>query len=89
MPVLLAVSREIAMSSLREWAAKSNSAASKTLRVNWLGKYKTALQLVGVCAAFVFRDEHHLFGPHMGGAHLPHLRCSGWSLAPTWAARTL
>ena len=42
------------------------------LRVNALGKYKTALQLVGISAMYVFRDEHHFFGSHMSGVPLLH-----------------
>ena len=42
------VSRELAMSALREWAASAGPAARNLVNVNWIGKYKTTLQLVSL-----------------------------------------
>lgn len=47
------ISREIAMSALREWAASSSAEARSAVAVNWLGKYKTTLQLMSL-AMLVF-----------------------------------
>jgi phosphatidylglycerophosphate synthase len=44
-PVVIMIGREITMSALREWAAASGSAAHRAVKVNTLGKYKTALQV--------------------------------------------
>ena len=43
-PVIIMIGREITMSALREWAAASGGAAHRAVKVNTLGKYKTALQ---------------------------------------------
>ena len=37
------------------------------IAVNALGKWKTALQMVGLNSMYVWRDQAHLFGPKMGG----------------------
>ena len=42
--MLIMIGREITMSALREWAAASGGAAHRAVKVNTLGKYKTALQ---------------------------------------------
>ena len=42
------VSRELAMSALREFAASAGSAARNLVNVSWVGKYKTTLQLVSL-----------------------------------------
>lgn len=44
----LVVCRELAMSALRELAASQGPAARGVVAVNWVGKYKTALQLVSL-----------------------------------------
>ena len=44
-PVVLMIAREITMSALREWAAASGGGAHKAVKVNSLGKWKTALQV--------------------------------------------
>ena len=43
-PVVIMIGREITMSALREWAAASGGAAHRAVKVNTLGKFKTALQ---------------------------------------------
>ena len=42
------ISRELAMSALREWAASLGPAARSVVAVNWVGKYKTTAQLVSL-----------------------------------------
>ena len=42
------ISRELAMSALREWAASAGPAARNIVNVNWAGKVKTTLQLVSL-----------------------------------------
>ena len=44
--------------------------AVQRIAVNALGKWKTVLQMVGVCSMYVWRDQAHLFGPEMGGESL-------------------
>jgi CDP-diacylglycerol---glycerol-3-phosphate 3-phosphatidyltransferase len=61
-PVTLMIAREITMSSLREWAAVSGSGAHKAVKVNPLGKWKTALQMVAMSLLLVFRNGDHLLG---------------------------
>lgn len=54
-PVAVMVGREITMSSLREWAAGCGDAARGAVKVNSLGKWKTALQMAGLTALLVLR----------------------------------
>lgn len=61
-PVLLIIGREIAMSSLREWASASSSNARDAVKVNSLGKWKTALQMVGISSLLALRESQRLFG---------------------------
>mmetsp|Transcript_7472 Transcript_7472/g.22112 ORF Transcript_7472/g.22112 Transcript_7472/m.22112 type:complete len:306 (+) Transcript_7472:187-1104(+) len=61
-PVLFIIGREIAMSSLREWAAKAGGNASKAVKVNSLGKWKTALQMVGISALLALRESSRILG---------------------------
>jgi CDP-diacylglycerol---glycerol-3-phosphate 3-phosphatidyltransferase len=42
------ISREITMSALREWAAALGPEAHAAVAVSWMGKWKTALQMVSV-----------------------------------------
>ena len=42
------ISRELAMSALREWAASLGAEARGLVAVNSMGKYKTTLQLVSL-----------------------------------------
>jgi CDP-diacylglycerol--glycerol-3-phosphate 3-phosphatidyltransferase len=46
LPVSIIVSREIAVSALREWMAEQGKRAS--VQVSKLGKYKTALQMISI-----------------------------------------
>lgn len=43
---LIIIGREIAISALREWMAKIG--ASSSVAVHWLGKFKTAAQMVAI-----------------------------------------
>ncbi|KAL4419628.1 hypothetical protein ABPG77_008569 [Micractinium sp. CCAP 211/92] len=62
LPVCLIISREITMSALREWAASSSSGAHQAVKVNSLGKWKTALQMVAMSLLLVLRNADHLLG---------------------------
>ena len=42
------ISRELAMSALREWAASMGPEVRSAVAVNWVGKYKTTFQLVSL-----------------------------------------
>ncbi|GLI71492.1 hypothetical protein VaNZ11_016707 [Volvox africanus] len=55
-PVVLIICREITMSALREWAAAAGGGASKAVKVNTLGKWKTALQMVSMSVLLVVRQ---------------------------------
>ncbi|KAI7840613.1 hypothetical protein COHA_005635 [Chlorella ohadii] len=61
-PVCLMIGREITMSALREWAAASGGGAHKAVKVNSLGKWKTALQMVAMSALLLLRNADHLLG---------------------------
>lgn len=66
LPVVVVVCREIAMSALREWAAASDTNSSggskgggggarSAVKVNSLGKWKTALQMAAMVALLALR----------------------------------
>ncbi|KAG2427636.1 hypothetical protein HXX76_012287 [Chlamydomonas incerta] len=55
-PVVLIICREITMSALREWAAAAGGGVSKAVKVNTLGKWKTALQMVSMSVLLVVRQ---------------------------------
>lgn len=52
MPVMtcLIIGREITMSALREWAAALGPEAHSAVAVSWMGKWKTATQMVSLTA---------------------------------------
>jgi CDP-diacylglycerol--glycerol-3-phosphate 3-phosphatidyltransferase len=54
---LIIIGREIAVSALREWMAQIG--ASENVAVNWVGKFKTILQMVAI-PVLLFNDP--LFG---------------------------
>lgn len=56
-PIILIICREITMSALREWAAAAGGAAHKAVKVNSLGKWKTALQMVSMCFLLLGRQS--------------------------------
>lgn len=62
LPVVIIICREIAMSALREWAAASDTGKSgggggarSAVKVNSLGKWKTALQMAAMVALLALR----------------------------------
>lgn len=55
-PVMLIICREITMSALREWAAAAGGGAHKAVKVNALGKWKTALQMTAMSLLLFCRD---------------------------------
>ncbi|GAX83858.1 hypothetical protein CEUSTIGMA_g11283.t1 [Chlamydomonas eustigma] len=59
-PVVIMICREVTMSALREWAASAGGAAHKAVKVNSLGKWKTALQMVAMSALLVARQPEAL-----------------------------
>lgn len=60
--VIAIIGREITMSALREWAALSSSGAHKAVKVNSLGKWKTAVQMVSMSVLLVLRRGTLLVG---------------------------
>ncbi|KAF5831953.1 phosphatidylglycerophosphate synthase [Dunaliella salina] len=56
LPVAIIICREITMASLREWAAASGGGAHKAVKVNSLGKWKTACQMLSMSALLVVRQ---------------------------------
>lgn len=60
--VIAIIGREITMSALREWAAMSSSGAHKAVKVNSLGKWKTAVQMVAMSVLLVCREATVLVG---------------------------
>lgn len=66
-PVAVMVGREITMSSLREWAAGCGDAARGAVKVNSLGKWKTALQMAGLTALLVLRAPEEAIAHELGG----------------------
>lgn len=55
-PVIIIICREITMSALREWAAAAGGSAHKAVKVNSLGKWKTALQMTSMSIMLFCRD---------------------------------
>lgn len=60
--VIAIIGREITMSALREWAALSSSGAHKAVKVNSLGKWKTAVQMAAMSMLLVCREATVLVG---------------------------
>ncbi|KAG1656175.1 hypothetical protein FOA52_008714 [Chlamydomonas sp. UWO 241] len=56
LPVAMMICREITMSALREWAAAAGGAAHKAVKVNSLGKWKTAFQMVSMSLLLLLRQ---------------------------------
>lgn len=59
-PVVIMCCREVTMSALREWAASAGGAAHRAVKVNTLGKYKTALQMSSMSALLFCKDTVHM-----------------------------
>ncbi|GLC39852.1 hypothetical protein PLESTB_001292100 [Pleodorina starrii] len=78
-PVVLIICREITMSALREWAAAAGGGASKAVKVNTLGKWKTALQMVSMSVLLVVRQPLGDLMPERAGSSLfRHLSLSAY-----------
>ncbi|CAL5228181.1 g11263 [Coccomyxa viridis] len=70
-PVVIMIGREITMSSLREWAAASGGTAHKAVKVNSLGKWKTALQMVAMSGMLLLHRPENVLGvDHRALEHL-------------------
>jgi CDP-diacylglycerol--glycerol-3-phosphate 3-phosphatidyltransferase len=87
-PVVIMICREVTMSALREWAASAGGAAHKAVKVNSLGKWKTALQMVAMSALLVARQPEVLKMGIIAGPHL--LERVVWiSFSILWAATAM
>lgn len=71
-PVVIIIAREITISALREWAASASASSSSAgggggggvraaVKVNSLGKWKTALQMAAMSALMLGRDRSGKF----------------------------
>lgn len=102
LPVVVIVCREIAMSALREWAAAASSSGSgiggggggprSAVKVNSLGKWKTALQLVAMIALLSLRHAAAVPGgvAHILGVPERHVHAlTRAALAVLWAGALL
>ena len=56
LPSIVIIGREITMSALREWCAAKGGDAHAAVKVNNLGKYKTATQMVALSVLLLVRD---------------------------------
>lgn len=56
LPSIVIIGREITMSALREWCAAKGGAAHAAVKVNNLGKYKTATQMIALSVLLLVRD---------------------------------
>lgn len=92
LPVTIMICREITMSALREWAAAAGGAAHKAVKVNSLGKWKTALQMVAISVLLMARQPFESYAafipPGLPGAVA--VQRLVWSAyAGLWAASVL
>ena len=55
-PSSIIIGREITMSALREWASAKGGDAHKAVKVNSLGKWKTATQMIAISVLLLVRD---------------------------------
>lgn len=60
LPAIVIVGREIVISALREWMAEIGQRTSVT--VNYVGKVKTACQMVALFLLLAFRVDESIFG---------------------------
>src|SRR5690554_2135897 len=61
---LVIIGREIAISALREWMAKIG--ASGSVAVHWLGKFKTAAQMVAIPCLLYWQPLYGISGQWVG-----------------------
>jgi CDP-diacylglycerol--glycerol-3-phosphate 3-phosphatidyltransferase len=66
-PVVIIIAREITISALREWAAGSGGVRA-AVKVNSLGKWKTALQMAAMSVLMLGRDRSGRFEAALGAA---------------------
>lgn len=58
------IGREITISALREWMAQIGASAS--VAVSWLGKFKTAAQMVAIPCLLYYQDLHGISARWVG-----------------------
>ncbi|GBF93916.1 hypothetical protein Rsub_06165 [Raphidocelis subcapitata] len=88
LPVVLIINREITMSALREWAAAAGGGAHKAVKVNALGKWKTALQMTAMSVLLFCRDD--TLAPGVWAAlRLTQARAVAASFALLWVSAAL
>ena len=63
-PVIIIISRELILSSLREYL--SNEVKKETLQVNKFGKIKTTLQMIAVAVLFLATELSNFFIVYAG-----------------------
>src|SRR5690554_1284458 len=63
---LIIIGREITISALREWMAKIG--ASSSVAVHWLGKFKTAAQMVAIPCLLYWQPLYGISGQWVGRA---------------------
>ena len=84
LPAIVIIGREITMSALREWCAATGGEAHAAVKVNNLGKYKTATQMIALSVLLLVRDGSAFF---MNGAYDAAIVKGGvWCL---WASAVL
>eukprot|EP00879_Flechtneria_rotunda_P009992 GHRR01010448.1.p1 GENE.GHRR01010448.1~~GHRR01010448.1.p1 ORF type:complete len:267 (+),score=72.02 GHRR01010448.1:882-1682(+) len=88
-PVVIICCREVTMSALREWAASAGGGAHKAVKVNSLGKWKTALQMTSMSLLLFCKDKTGRMQQLLKVVHLslPQLSFASWLLL--WAAALL
>lgn len=59
-PAIVIISREIVVSALREWMAEIGSRAK--VAVNWVGKWKTAIQMVAITGLVWRQNDPIIYG---------------------------
>lgn len=59
-PAIVIISREIVVSALREWMAEIGSRAK--VAVNWVGKWKTAIQMVAITGLIWRQNDPIIYG---------------------------
>jgi len=88
LPVIIIICREVTMSALREWAAAAGGSAHKAVKVNSLGKWKTALQMTSMSFLLFCRDSQHMPAFFEGlGCTVAAVAWSSWWLL--WGAAVL
>ena len=68
LPVILCICREVVMSAVREWAASAGSGARSAVKVNSLGKWKTAVQMTAMSLLLLLRQPTETYSSLMGVA---------------------